>query len=304
MHITAGEKMAEPAVQAPQPCSRCGKAALYGIEDRCRACYFPAAQLAPNVRLAERPNHAAALEARYRAVWDRAEQEGLGPGLQKLEETANRTVPVINVPVGLAHDLFFRNVALYAPYEAQVRAELRAPAHPEHDRRRLAVGSLLYGSYHEDIVYAALSVDGQGLMSYGPIHLELEEICVAYRATVLEENSYQFTERHGLTPEKPLPLGFMACWKDRGKLAVAKLASQLHKDVDERDCALLLLREQGDRSSDEFLEVHVYGNFNFQAVRGIVLRDDSYTDLDEVQAVQIKALRERLHGGSVAWREM
>jgi hypothetical protein len=296
--------MADPVTQVPQQCSHCGKAALYGIEDRCRACYFPAAQLAPNVRLASRPEQVVALQGRYQAARDKAEREGLASSLQRLEDTANRAAAVINVPVGLAHDLFFRDVALYAPYEAQVKGELRAPAAPEHDRRRRAVGSLLYGSYHENIVYAALSADGRGLTSYGPVHLELDEVAVAYRSTVLEENSYEFAERHGLTPAEPLPPGFLARWEDRGKLAVAKLADRLQAEMDEEACALLLLHGEGRRHSDEFLEVHIYGNFNLQAVQGVSLRGDSYADLSEVQVVQLKALRERLQKKSLAWREL
>jgi len=242
------------------------------------------------------------LGERYRAA--QGEAGGAAAGLEVLERVAEHTAAVVNLPVGLAHGLFIGEIPLYSPYEQQLKGRLRTPAKPEDDRQRRAVGGLLYGSYGEDIVYAALSADGRGLSSYGLVHLELEEVCVAYRSTVLEENSYSFMKRHKVTPGRPLPRGYLARWQDRGRLAVAKLARNVSGDLDEEACRGLLLQSEGDRASDLFLEVHVYGTFDHQAVRSLALPGDAAADLlDEVRQVQLKALKERLDRSGVPWKE-
>jgi hypothetical protein len=287
--------------QPAPPCDHCGKA-RHGIEPQCRACNYPTAQWAPNVQLAARPEEIAALEERYRTARD--EVDGAVAGLEVLEQVAERTAAVVNVPVGLAHNLFIGEAPLYSPYEHQLRGRVRTPAEPENDRQRRAVGALLYGSYGEEMVYAALSTDGRGLSSYGLVHLELEESCIAYRSTVLEENSYSFVRRHGVTPGRPLPHGYLARWQDRGMLAVAKLAQDVEDDLDEDACGSLLLQSRGNRASDRFLEVHVYGTFNHQAVRSLALPGDGAAGLlDEVRQVQLKVLRERLERSGVPWKE-
>jgi hypothetical protein len=256
------------------------------------------------VDLAGEPAQLAALEERYRAARKKAEWEKTTGCQERLQRLANQTMAVVNTQIGLALDLFIREDLLYAPYEAQVRAEVRSPADFGDDRQRRVIGDLLYASWGAEIVYAALSADGAGLTSYGQVHLGLDEVTIAYRAAVLEENSYHFMERHGITPAKPLPLGYLAVWGERGKLAVAKLVDRLQPGLDAQACRTLLLESKGDRRTDLFLEVHIYGSFNYQAVRCVGLPDSSSANLNEVEAIEVKALRERLQAKAVPWREM
>jgi len=279
-----------PGVTEAKPCEHCGQVARYGIEDRCRACNYPIAQWAPNVQLAQQPGQVEALDARFRTACQSGEERGVAEGLERLKQIAKGTAAVVNVPVGLAYDLYTRNSALYGPYAVLTEAGVRSPSPVDDDRRRRAVDSLLYGGYSEKIVYAALSADGSGLHSYGAVHLELEEKAVAYRSTVLEENSYHFMERHDISPGKPLPKGYMASWEDRSKLAVAKLEKQVEAEMEDSELSRLLLRSVGDRQSDRFLEVHIYGTFNYQAVRRLRTPRSCVND---VEAVMVRALVER-----------
>ena len=139
------------AENQPSLCDHCGKT-RHGIEPQCRACNYPAAQWAPNVQLASKPDEVAALEERYRSACGEAAEATAG--LKVLEQVADRTAAVVSVPVGLADGLFTGDNPLYAPYEQQLKGRLRTPAEPENDRHRRAVGSLLYGSYGEEMVYA------------------------------------------------------------------------------------------------------------------------------------------------------
>jgi hypothetical protein len=280
----------------PQQCEHCGKLALYGIEDRCRACNDPVAKKASNVRLASQRDQREALDVRYHAASELAKEDGTADSLAELENIAESTAAVVNVPVGMAYDLFQRERLLYSSYERQVRARLRSPSDHQHDRQRRAVGGLLYGGYSGDMVYAALSADGHGLSSYGPVNLILEEVTIAYRATVLEENSYHFMERHAMTPESPVPRGYLALWAERGKLATAKLGGQVTPGMDGRALSKLLLDSSGDRQLESFLEVHIYGTFNYQAILDVELpAEDSneWQKLNEVEVVQAHYLQQR-----------
>ena len=72
--------------------------------------------------------------------------------------------------------------------------------------------------------------------------------------------------------------------------AVAKLEKQVDVELEESELSRLLLHSAGDRQSDRFLEVHVYGTFNHQAVRRVQAPQSPANDVD---AVMLKALGER-----------
>jgi len=289
-----------------EKCPRCHRLALYEDEPGCRACNAPLANRAPNVHFSER--FRSALEDRYREACAEAEKSGSSDSLTGLEAAAGRSKAVANVDVGTACDLFSQPKFLYTSYGKVVEAGVRAPAAPEQDRQRTSVDGLLYGSYGKDIAFAALSMDGRGLTSYGSIHLELDEPMIDFRSTVLEENSFHFVRRHRLVAGDPLPDGFLAPWPLRAWLAVAKLASTLRPGMTEDDFCKLLLESNGNRNTDAFLEVHIYGTFNFQAVRRVKLgAPDTSSDLEEeareVQRVRLGWLRSQLNRLSIEWSD-
>ncbi len=291
-----------PPDSTAEECERCHKKALYGIEDRCRACNHPRP---PNVRFAR--DFVQAVEDRFQEA---CKNHGTRPGLKEFQRFAQKTKAVVNVKVEWACSFFNGAKILYAPYGKQVEGEVRAPADPDEDRQRLGIEVLMYGSYSHYITYAALSGDGRGLTSYGPVHMELDEATFDFRATVLEENSYSFVTRHGLGPGTPTPFppGRLAVWRDRHKLAVAKLASDVRERMADSDCCQLLLRSTDDRKTDDFLEVHIYGTFNFQAVKRVRLSQPEsageLTDLKKlILPLRFRELQETLEGWGIEWSE-
>jgi hypothetical protein len=244
-------------------CANCGQEARYGIEDRCRACNDPFAAAAPNVQLANLAAQIEKLNDRFESARAIAAHPA---GVEQLLDIGACTKAVINVSVSAAVSLFIAKAPLYSPYEVLVDARARSAASFTFDRERRATDALLYGQYGKNMVYAALSADGRGLTSYGPIHIELLENTIRYRATVLEENSYDFMNHHALTPGTPLPGGYLARWHERGKLAVTKLAKHLTENMGEASYQALFLYSDGNRETDSFMEVHIYGDFNWQAI--------------------------------------
>jgi hypothetical protein len=216
---------------------------------------------------------------------------------------ADAAAAVVSVKVGMAWDMFTEAKALYAPYHQQVAAGVRAPAALDDDRHRGAVDQLLYGSHSGRVVYAVLSPSGAGLASYGSIHLELEDKAIEHRSTVLEENSYRFVERHKIAPGKPFPKGYLATWRERGKLAASKLSPQLRSGMTKGEFESLLLLSTGKRDTDSFMEIHVYGTFNYQAVRRVKISATTAAPghVAVVETTLAKGLMEQLDALKVPW---
>lgn len=158
---------------------------------------------------------------------------------------------------------------MYGSYYKLLMAGTRSPAKLDYDRHRAAVDAILYGTYASEICFAALSLDGSGLLSYDPISIQLKDVAIASRATVLEENSYTFVRRQGLTPGMAPPRGFMAAWDQRDILAAVKVEPRLDAHTDVTSFPALLLYSSGDRQHDSYVEVHIYGSFDFRAVERV-----------------------------------
>jgi hypothetical protein len=285
-------------------CDHCGKDARYGFEDRCRACWFPVAQWAPNVQLASVDTQTTALDERFLKSRSIANSTGALAPLESLLASGRRSAVVVNMPEGIASDLLENERTLYAPYAQLVHASVRAPAAFEDDRRRLAVDSIIYGKYGEQIVFGALSLDGWGPSSYGEAHAELLESTIAYRSSVLEENSYSFVQKHNLVAGMELPVGFLASWDQRDKLIVCKVSSQLMASP-QVDPSQLIMSSDGNRAAETFLEVHTYGTFNRQAISKIRLRKlkPAGTTDDKIRVLQRQLLRERAAEASMELAE-
>jgi len=285
-------------------CDQCGNEARYGFEDRCRACCFPVAQWAPNVQLARLETQAVALDERFLQSRSNADSIGGLARLESLRDTARRSTVVVSMPEGIASDLLASESSLYAPYARLVSASVRAPAAFDNDRRRLSVDSIIYGTYGEQIVFGALSLDGWGPSSYGEAHAELLESTVAYRSTVLEENSYSFVQKHNLVAGTDFPVGFLAPWEQRDKLVVSKLGGRISGDP-KSDHSRLIMLSDGDRTTETFLEVHTYGTFNRQAIAKMRVSrmKPAITTGDKIRMFQRNILRERAKETSVELSE-
>jgi hypothetical protein len=163
--------------------------------------------------------------------------------------------------------------ALYSNYYLAAKGEVRAAAEAENDRQRRTVDAMLFGRYGDQIRFAALSLNGIGLKSYGKDGLSyglvLRDVAIANRATLLEENSYTFVKRHNLTAESVLPLGYRSSWEKRYELAVAKLSDSIWPNTSPSEYASILLYSTGDRATDQFIEVHIFGAFNISSISSV-----------------------------------
>ena len=134
-------------------------------------------------------------------------------------------------------------------------------------------------------------MDGTGLISYGDCCFSLKNITVKNRATLLEENSYTFVRRHNIIDSNHIPPGFRSTWAERYKLAVAKLAKYLDKNITYSSFQDLVLRSDGNRENDDFIEIHIYGNFDNQAIDSIKIPNESKIK-DATEKAFVKIIKE------------
>ncbi|MCK4460798.1 MAG: hypothetical protein KAW46_03285 [candidate division Zixibacteria bacterium] len=182
---------------------------------------------------------------------------------------------VVSMPAHLARSLIEDTSWLYTNYERLVEAGIRRPANMANDRHRSAAGGILFGSYAKDIVYGALSLTTEGLPTYGEVCCRLRSITIEKRTSFLKTNSYRFVSDHNIGAGDELPVGYAACWEERHCLVLAKLVQLLSTGQTEPDWQAKLIRSDGkDRNNDDFVEAHVFGSFDRNAINSVVGASD------------------------------
>lgn len=249
------------------PCPTCGSP----FHEACRLCPSCNTDLGfPNVRAASKPDEIEALRNRCRDADVSAKARNFEKVLDEFTESVKRSKAVINQQTNIASALLSNDNALYTTFYHSVEAQARMPESNEFDSARTAIDSTLFPNYHKDMRFAALSLDGSGLPTYGPLTIVLKEDIIKHRATVFEENSMEFCRRHRIVVGDPVPSGYRATWQNRHELARAKLHPQLTASTSAGDFPKILLKPADANNPDSFIEVHIYGSFNRRGVESVV----------------------------------
>jgi hypothetical protein len=90
---------------------------------------------------------------------------------------------------------------------------------------------------------------------------------IAHRATVFEENSASFLERHG----QRVPEGSQATWAERSRLCTCKNAGDLRSGMPDSAFPAILLRQKKGTEESRFVEVHIFESMSIHAVEKAVL---------------------------------
>mgnify|MGYP001767428918 CR=1 FL=1 len=244
-------------------CDHCGHSVALN-EAVCPVCGKSAGF--PNVKEAEQVAETVALDQRYDQAVRDAQARSAGGIAGAFESVLINSYAVFNADPEFVDSFLTNSKTLYASYGLQVRSQVRRVAALQDDKARHSVEGAFFGSYAEEIRYAALSLGGPGVISYGALAVRLQENAIAHRATLLEQNTYHFCKQHDLRLLQPIPCGFRATWANRAKLAVTKLANRLTATTLAQQFPALLLHSVGDRATDEFIEVHIYGRLNESSV--------------------------------------
>ncbi len=238
----------------------------------------------PNVKLARAKRQALfdrESDARNDAFARRAVSE-----LIWLEQLSDQAVVVVGMGVGVLWSMLKDRRMLYLNYERAMNAQYRRPASPENSAQRAMGASAVGGpEISTHAIYAAVSSNGFGPVSYGPIGVTLKLPMIAHRVSLLEENSYSFRQKY-LDNEPP---GYRAVWQDRTLLTVAKLARLLYPGATETDLRRMILASNGSRPTDVFMEAHIYGTFTHRAFARVVVMADPEPPDDEHDLERAKA---------------
>ena len=250
-------------------CPECGN----GVRKHERNCAVCDADVGyPNVRAAQDAGEISALERRVEEASRLCANRGCGALLGEFLNAVRTSRAVLCRSLHQVMALLSSDNEIYAAFYAQVNARIRRPEETLVERERLIADNLLFPYFHEEIRFAALSLDGRGVGHYGACALVLSELAIKHRATVFEKNSVEFCRERKLGVGKPVPCGFRAVWQERGKLAAAKLHNRLDPNRDSSQFAGVLLADSEGEGSPDFIEVHIYGPVHRRAIESVVVR--------------------------------
>lgn len=247
----------------------------------------------PNVRAAKGHEERSALEQRYRSAKADSVARGASEVLNHFEAALENSVAVIARPVRVLQQMIERDNVIYSTFYQMVEAELIFPTDDKWTRLREVADTILFPYYKNRVRFAALSMDGLGLLNYGECSVILRAEMVAHRATVFEENSTLFMKHHGIMASEPdnLPRGYRAVWEERAKLCVAKLAKKINSRTEPDEYPGILLKQGATTEDDEFIEVHVWGPMTAHTIERVAI--SSRLDQNE-RATILEALKYKL----------
>lgn len=277
-------------------CTKCSSD-VSDAEEKCTTCGNHIGF--PNVRVAQKTEESDALHKRYVDALDKAQTAGSLEQLARFDDNMRKTGAVINVDLDFLYQFITKDDMLYSNYSLGVRGQLRKPATGQNDRHRRTIEAMLFGGYAEHIRYAALSLDGSG-PSWGPFAMKLRDIAIADRATLLEDNSYNFIPKHNVQAGQDIPPGFTSTWEERHKLASSKLAPRISAITTDDEHAEILLTRTGNRTTDDFIEIHVYGSFDNKAVESVRGKSSAVT---KDGGAFLKIIKEYLTNAGKSWVE-
>lgn len=255
---------------ASNQCPHCGNDIPLAAE-RCPHCALPG--LFSNVRAAEQAEEREALNNRYKDALQQAASRGCQQVAKDFEAAISDSQAVIARSLLETYRLASSDNELYATFYQLVEGGIRLPSGEKWDTLREVADGALFPGYKKNVRFAALSLDGCGLSSYGECFLVLHDHMIAHRASVFEENSVIFMEKHKIliSQSNNLPKGYRATWEERAKLCLAKLVDKLHPNTKKDAFAHILLKEGKTPAEDSFVEVHIWGPMTARTFERIVV---------------------------------
>lgn len=268
------------------PCGSCGNDVPLEVE-HCPHC--GRAGEVPNVKAARLETETRALDQRYQVALQDATAGGCSDLVESFETAAGASKAVINRPLLEVERLASSDRQLYASFYQRLEAGLQLPYGEKWDRLRVMADMALFPNHAKPIRFAALSLDGIGLRSYGECTFVLREDLIAHRTSVFEDNSAMFLRE--LKLHDKVPPGHRASWAERSKLCVAKLASRIHAAMTPADFPGLLLEQGATPEDDRFVEVHIWGPLSIRSFERVILSTGSRPPRQVIR----KALRTRMN---------
>lgn len=223
----------------------------------------------PNVRMAEKHCEVQALELRVAKARQSAAAANYSASLENFGEAIKRSSAVIGRPLRKIIDLVEDPNRPYTSFHNELNSGARIPEDNIFDKTRTQFENALFPNFYKDILFAALTLDGRWHEWFGKHALILKDQMISHRATVFEENPFVFANRHSIKLTENFPEGYRCTWERRGELAIAKLYQKLDKSTKFEEYANVILPDDGENAEKDYIEVHIFGSFNRNAIQKI-----------------------------------
>jgi predicted nucleic acid-binding Zn-ribbon protein len=255
-----------------RPCADCGNEFPSSAE-RCPHCGRPG--LFPNVFAADAAEERDALDNRYRLAMTEAVTRGADSIVKDFENAVADSRAVI---ARSSHELLRLATSdneIYGTYYNLIDGGVRIPEGSKWDILRVLTDDALFPNYKEQIRFASLSLNKNGLSNYGEFSIVLRTDLIAHRATVFEENCVLFMAHHNvkIAEADKLPQGYRAVWNERAKLCAAKLSEKIDDSTRPDEYSDLLLRQGATSAKDEFVEVHIWGPMTVRTIEEVTVNN-------------------------------
>lgn len=248
-----------------EQCLKCGETVALHLT-ACPVCSTSAGF--PNVRVAQSSKEADALTIRYDSAMVSAEARGVTAEVEAFEKAvATDSVAVMNRALGSLSSWINGESPLFYSFWHQVKYLGREPNESEWDQQRGAAEAAISPFYFEKINFAALTLDGYGMTYYGPYSVTLKSLMIEDRASVFDQNPFNFLKTHHIVGGKAPPSGYRAPWKLRGRLAVAKLQPEISPG---KAFSHILMEPRRAEADCKFVEVHVFDAIHRLGIERIV----------------------------------
>lgn len=248
-------------------CRRCGQP-VPAEKRECQACGEDNGF--PNVRLAQEAAEVTKLQGRLHDAEVSTTARHCKAVLDRFGVAVLGSKAVIARSLAVVQDLIESDRRTYTSFQRQLMSGALIAETNEADRVRTQFESALFPNFHEDILFACLSLNNLGITSYGPYTMVLKEALIAHRTSVFQENLLVLSQREGFLLHESIPPGFRAEWSQRHLLAKAKLHPDIEPTTRDDEFPGILLKDRGGTGNSDFIEAHIYGPLNRHTIERVV----------------------------------
>lgn len=205
---------------------------------------------------------------RYDEAVKRCTANGVSSVLTDFTAACQSSVPVFVCHLERLHFQVGSETDLFHTYYALEELKLRMTSASGLDWAKLrpqAEIELMGSTDHiRRLHYAALSLDGKGLTSYGNCIVQLDEGMVAHRTSCFEGNSAViYSKIHHFNDV------LRSCWSERHLICVAKHGVDLDNSSTPSSFPNIILRNGTSGLDDVFVELHVFGDMTSRTFKSV-----------------------------------
>jgi hypothetical protein len=259
----------------------------------CRACGESLG--AVNVNIVSDIYFQEGLKKRYAAVLKEVSKRDKLAEVQRLEEAVEQKgQAVINMPLEILFKVVNESDA-YLSYQRGVeQGKIYARAFNE-EIFQCVIEGVLYGVSGKDVVYAALSLDDNGVSFYGDVSVVLKTQQIARRTTVFEKDTFPLYNElieSGWKPNKIIPSGHCGTWRERAVVVLIKHSIAVAEMKSLPDFARLILKSDDKDYDDDFIELHIWGNITKLNLEKVTLHKKA--SINRYDTLQFRILQNNL----------